>query len=505
MKHDEGCPRLWVVGATALAIAAYWPLVSGSSAWNPHWRSVERVFFDPEQLPVGMVLAVAAWLAWRRRGALAALDAALRFAALPLALAGLVCAVWAKRADAPDWLIFSLGANALAFAVAARGIGALRVLVVPLVALLFALPIPDPLENEIVWALQRFAARGALWLHTLAGLGTRGTDVMLLRGESGFLVIEECSGLRGVLTLTFVSLVIRELFAHAGARAWLVVGLAPPLAMAVNVVRVAWVAGGEATTAGESHVVQGIATLLSGSAVLFGVGHLLARGSDKAPATPPPGGPWPWRAACFALASLILISAAIPPSRAVARQPMIRPDRFADRAGWVGEHVPVDHLFIGRVPVAATLIRRFERRTSALEQPQVVELFVGTESGERPRDSPYSSKLALPGRDWSLLELSTRKDARLFRKVDVGIAARGTQRALVQTWRLGDEGALRENLRSFLAATGGRFERPPRSVVRLVTPIVGEGPRGRRQAQHVIDRFLIAFGGELEALELGGS
>jgi exosortase len=504
MKIDGSAPRLWAGGALALAIAGYWPLVSGSSSWNLDWGVVERGFFDPEQLPVGMVLVVAGWLAWRRRGALAALDVAPHLAALPLALVGLACAVWAKRADAPDWLIFSLGSNVLAFAVAARGSGAIRILAVPLVALLFAVPIPDPLENEIVWALQRLATRGALWLHTLTGLETMGTDAMLLRGESGFLVIEECSGLRGILTLSLVSLVIRELFAHAGRRAWLVVALAPPLAFAINVVRVAWIASGEATSTGQDHVAQGVATVLMGSVALFSVGHLLARGSEEAPPPPPLGGPWPWRAACVVLGLLGLLTAAISP-RPVGVRPRIEPDRFADRGGWVGEHVSADYQFIGRVAVTAIVKTRFERRPSTRGRPQVVELFVGVERPGRDRDSPYSSKLALPARDWSLLETSTRMDSRLFREVDVWIAARGTQRALVQTWRLGDEGAFRENLRSFLALTGGRFERPPRSVVRLVTPILIEGPKGRRQAGRVVDHFLATFGDELETLEPGGS
>jgi len=487
-----------------LSVAAYWPLISGSFSSNVDWVAVERWFFDPEQLPVGMVVAVAGWLAWRRRGALAALHAAPHPAALAFALVGVVCAVWAKRADAPDWLILSLASNALAFVVAARGAGAVRILAGPLVALLFAMPIPDPLENEIVWVLQRLAARGALWLHSLAGLGTSGTDVMLRRGESGFLVIEECSGLRGVLTLTLVSLVVRDLFAHAGRRAWLVVVLAPPLALVINVVRVAWIASGEAARPGDGHVVQGVLTLLVGSVALFCVGHVLARGREET-AAPRPGGPWPWRAACLALGLLILVSAATSPRAVPVRPPLIRHDRLTDRAGWVGEPVAPDYLFLGKLPIAGIVARRFARRSPGGGQAQVVELFVGTEPPLRPRDSPYSSKLALPGRDWSLRELSTRKDTRLFREVEVGVAARGAQRALVQIWRLGDEGALKENLRSFLSLVGARLERPPRSVVRLVTPILGEGPKGRRQAQHVLDRFLIAFGGDLEALEQRGS
>jgi exosortase/archaeosortase family protein len=379
---------------------------------------------------------------------------------------------------------------------------------VPSLALLFAIPIPDPLDNEILWALQRSAAAGALWLHTLVGLGTTGEAVMLQRESSGFLVIEECSGLRGLLTLGLVSLVIRDLFAHAGPRVWWVVLLAPPVAWGINVVRVAWIAAGDASAEASGHLGQGVVTLLAGTVVLFFVGHFLSRGVPEPEQAPPVSGPWPWRAACAGLA-LIVAAAAVVPTR--PPPPPLRlslEGGFADRDGWVGERLAADLLFIGHVAVGGVLQRRYERRTGGSEV-ELVELFVGLERANRARESPWSSKLALPGRDWSLLEVSTEQDWRLFREVDVAIAARGEQRALVQTWRLGGAGVLRETLRSFFAA-GPAFDRggagrKPRSFVRLVTPIRSAGSAGRDRARQVLGRFLVAFGGELEALEPGGA
>ena len=58
-------------------------------------------------------------------------------------------------------------------------------------------------------------------------------------------MIDGCSGLRGILILSLVALIVRELFAHAGAREWLVVLVAPLLGHALNVVRIAWVATSE--------------------------------------------------------------------------------------------------------------------------------------------------------------------------------------------------------------------------------------------------------------------
>ena len=505
MKTGRGSGPLWAAAAGVLAVAAYLPVfqgVSGSAAPGLGRRAVEGWFFDPEQPPAGMVIAVAGWLVWRRRARLAALAPSRHPVALLLLLLGLACAAWSKRVGATDWLIFSLGSNALAFAAASRGTSGVRLLAVPFVALLFAVPIPEPLGNELVWALQRIAARGALWLHDLIGLGTTGEAVLLWRGGSGFLVIEECSGLRGLLTLLLASIVIRDLFAHAGPRAWWVVALAPPLALAINVVRVAWIAAGEADTSA-GHIGQGVITLLAGTVTLFFVGHFLARAVPEAASPTASAGAWPWRSACAGLAAVELLTIAIPTRPPPAPPAVTVRGRIGDRAGWVGEHVPADYAFLGRLAISGIAKRRFEHRGTGAA-PDVVELFVGLERGG-PRASPYSSKLRLPGRDWSLAEVTSRRDWRLFREVEVGIATRGDQRALVQTWNLGDEGAWRETLRSFLGATSGSGERSPRAVVRLVTPILGEGRAALAAARVVLDRFLIAFGGELEALELEAS
>ena len=57
---------------------------------------------------------------------------------------------------------------------------------VPVVALLFTVPIPDPLENEIVWALQRLAAGRAAFgrLPSTARHGQR-RPARRFRGDAG--------------------------------------------------------------------------------------------------------------------------------------------------------------------------------------------------------------------------------------------------------------------------------------------------------------------------------
>jgi exosortase len=491
------------VAALALAAAAYAPLL-GLGPAPPELPDAGQWFFEPEESPTVLVLAVASWLAWRRRGRLRALPAESRPAlAATLAIVGVVAYVWAQLSGAFDLLLIALAGQGLALACASKGRAGCRVLCVPVLALLLAIPVPGPLQNELVWALQRWSAAGARGLMELGGLDVGGNGVLLSRGDAGFLVIESCSGLRGIRTLTLIALVVRDLFASSGRRQWLLVALAPGLALGLNVVRVAWIASGEGGGAGsDGHVGQGMTVLLAGTVMLFATGRLLAW---NAPARAARAGnaplEMPWRSLCVGLALLTALSLSISP------WPTPRPHRpslavlFADRAGWEAEAVEADLMFVGNVRLGQIVQRRFQRAASAGGPAALVELFVGMEQPGAPRRSPFSSKLALPARDWSADAVEPVRDWRLWRDVDVVIASRGDQRALVHTWRLGDRGLAREALRSLLALERGPFARPGlRGVVRLATPLAGNGTRARADAKRVIDRFIVDFGDDLEAL-----
>jgi hypothetical protein len=67
-------------------------------------------------------------------------------------------------------------------------------------------------------------------------------------------------------------------------------------------------------------------------------------------------------------------------------------------------------------------------------------------------------------------------------------------------------GRLRESLDSLLALRGGAFAaRHTRVVLRMVTPTAADPPGARERARRVLDRFVVDFGSDLEALDETGS
>jgi exosortase len=472
---------------------------------------IETWFFAAGEDTALLVIAIAAWLLWRRRERLRSLpvcsDRALPLALLVLA-AGLF--VWSYLVRASDLLLPSLAASLLAFAGAARGRRGCRAVLLPALVLLLGIRIPAPIDNELLWGLQRWTANGAFWLMTSVGLDVEMLGETLLRRDGvRFLVIESCSGMRGIQILTLVAVVIRELFAASGPRQWLLVLVAPFLGFALNVLRIVVVivstGDPEALTGeGMDHTPQGVAVLVSGTAILYALGWLLAgRESDQAPIeasgeertdlvqTAPR-----WQPAALCFFALGLLSLAVQPFPAANAEPPSSFEIPERHAGWTSSGLPLDRRFVGYVP-AGQINRHYEKKRSGDRPPQTVKLFVGFDvAGNRATSRLFSSKIDMPGSGWTIEQNDRARLWLLAKDADVAVAVRESdpKHALVYSWRVRDEGPWREAFRSLFALESGPFERkPPRVVVRLVTPLPHAGPAAIAKGKETLNQFISDF------------
>ena len=116
----------------------------------------------------------------------------------------------------------------------------LRIFSFPLFLLFFMIPIPAIIYNQLTFPLQMFASRVAEKTIDLLQIPVIREGNVLILPQQTLNVVEACSGIRSLLTLTFLSLVYGYFFEK---RSWVRVVLflsTIPIAIAANAGRVAF-------------------------------------------------------------------------------------------------------------------------------------------------------------------------------------------------------------------------------------------------------------------------
>lgn len=444
-----------------------------------------------------MIAILVLWLMMRRWRRFSALPGQ----AGPLALTGLLLAAgvgvlwWALRVGAPELQAFSLFFYGMGFANLLGGRAAMRIALVPAVVLFFAVPMPATLLNHVVWVCQIWTANYAGALLDVLGLDALVSGDQIIRADNIFAIIETCSGLRSVETLTLLAFLMADLFGRRGWHAALLVCVAPPLAFAINGFRVLGLILNPHSDIAVIHNAQGILMLLVGVLILYAIDGLLGRWlQHPAPRTTRGDPP---REVPSVLGRLLAISGVL--GLTVSAGFLVGAWRFspttipsaakvvpAEFAGWASKDEKVDWLFLGKSGFRHALNRSYQRRGER------ARIFIGIGSPEIRYQSLISPKTGLPGSGWTLEEESRRRIG--DRDVQVRVVRRGSKRLLVHHWYEGAGSLLGESLREVVGLAGSPFRRAsPHLVVRVETA-VGIGAKSRSAA----DRRLVELAEVLE-------
>jgi exosortase len=512
----------------SLLILGIATLTAFRSIWMPSFEAsdpdaFEYWFFLPTRESGAVSLLVATWLLWNRRGRLAKLVPP-RWSAWHLAAALVVVLLYVSAivSGVHFQLAVALCLCVATLAGAAGGGAGLRAVGMPCLALLIAIPPPNPMLSEIVWQLQRATAVGAHAVLEASGLAIALEGTELRRGEYAFQVIEACSGWRGIQILSLVGLAASELRALPLRRAIWVVLAAWPVGIALNVARACLVVLSREEELDldlfTTHTPQGIAVLLVGSVLLYAIAALVqpvsvARGleaKEEGTVQPVPSN----RVArspqflAFGVAlsgTLAFLSFLLPLLGATPARPAR--DSLAlplEHASWTGTPLPVDYFF----PYESSLHPQQHveyRKTDERGRALLVDLFVAR---ELPMGSGLNripgSKLLRPASDWSI---DFREPTRIW---DLGIEGEhgiltrnaGEEQVLVLTWRVHDSGLVVESLKSMFGPDACEAWGGPcgRVVARVAVPILRPGPRGQDRAMTTARRFLRDFEDVLDSL-----
>ena len=462
-------------------------------------EELEEWFFVPSSSFSPVVVLLSLWLLYRRmpqlRAGLARPGSWLPGAALLAAGTGVY--LWATYTGATDLLVPSLMLNASGCAWLWGGSAALRILRLPILILVFAMSLPGPLLNQVVYALQvgTTEVSGAI-LYAL-GVPHAVSGERILRPENTFSVIESCSGLRSIETLTIVAILMMDLFRRQGLHAWVVVLAAPPVAFLMNGLRAVALILNPHSEIVTIHNLQGIVILLGGLIGLFlldgWIEWLQRRRPGAALPVHEPSGPPVTRAPArgawalaAALAACLAASLLLPRWQPDSGSTLGLASRFSVGLGGLRTvELETDRLFLG----STTFREHFTLRYSPRRGDEV-DFFLGLGSRATPGRSALSPKTALPGSGWIVEEkfpVRLEPDGR----VALGAVLRsGGNRVLSYHWWEGSRGWPLETLRAFLGLDRSPFRslRPVR-VARIDVAVVGSVSTGKRQAEKKLVSF----------------
>jgi exosortase B len=203
-------------------------------------RLVDQVWMTAEQGHGPLILALCAWMGWQRRARLAALPDTpnrwLGFSLLALSLAAYVLGhsqgILGLEAASQ---IGVLAALLLCF----KGLAGLRVMALPLVFLLFTVPLPGILVQTLTLPLKVAVSASAEWLLHAVGYPVARLGVVLQIGQYQLLVADACAGLNSIFTLEALGFLWMSLRPRSTpARDALLALAILPISFVANVVRV---------------------------------------------------------------------------------------------------------------------------------------------------------------------------------------------------------------------------------------------------------------------------
>lgn len=183
------------------------PLVAGYIVWL---RREELLKLELKPNPWGMALVVLAGL--QLIAATLGVEFFVARTSLLLALAG---------------VLLTLGGAVL-----------VRALAFPLILLLFMIPLPAIVFSQITFPLQMIASWFAEQTLSLAGIPVLRDGNILELPSQRLSVVEACSGIRSLLSLSFLSLVYAYFFDHRVWMRWVLLVCTPPIAILSNAGRV---------------------------------------------------------------------------------------------------------------------------------------------------------------------------------------------------------------------------------------------------------------------------
>jgi exosortase D (VPLPA-CTERM-specific) len=469
------------------------------------WELVRR-WRDQEEYSHGFLIPfIAAWLLWTRRDALvSSIGRPSWFGAAAILLAAAMQVV-GKLSSLFFLSHFGFIVALIGITLGIGGFSLLRVAFVPIVFLIFAIPMPYFIDAVLSWRLQIISSELGVAFIRLFQIPVFLEGNVIDLGQYKLQVVEACSGLRYLYPLMSLGFLAAYFF-HAPIWQRIVVFLsAIPITILMNSLRIGVVGilvdnFGPQDADGFLHMFEGWIIFIACALLLVAEMHLLSRTTmgkgfyqvfypPKIEPVRPAEISEPSKGWLPLLSCLVLMCATGLATYLVSSRHEIIPERriFAgfpmSLGDWVGRSSPMDQAteqFLGMTDYINADYAKRDGRS--------VNLYIAYYATQRTGVSPHSPAVCLPGNGWqmTLFERAAYRNDQLGLSLPINrvIMSRGSNRELVYYWfeergmRIANEYASK----LYLLRDAIVKNRTDGALVRLITPIFpGESEEAAEQ------------------------
>jgi exosortase D (VPLPA-CTERM-specific) len=442
-------PLAWILLAAAFTAAVL--AVKSGIAW------MLSSSLTPEFSHAVIIPFVAAFLVWQRRDQIERMPFTGSWAGLLLVFLGAALGALGKLSALFTIEQYSVLIALYGMVLALTGARVFRLLWVPLLVLVFTVPLPQFLYQDFSAALQLQSSQIGVWFMRLFGVSVYLEGNVIDLGVYKLQVAEACDGLRYLFPLMTIGFLIAYFFKAAFWKRALLFLSSIPITILMNSFRVGTVGvmvehWGVRTAEGFLHEFQGWLVFMASGALMVLEMMLLARIG---------GGRRPWReqfglefpaptqkhlpaavrpvpASLYASTAVLILGAAISLSVPERAESIPQRTSFAQYphivGDWTGQREALEPVYLDALMLDDYYLADFTRDT----QPPI-NFYIGWYNSQRAGRSAHSPRSCLPGGGWQIKSLTQRTlpDVRAGReelRVNRVLIQLGMQRQLVYYW-----------------------------------------------------------------------
>ncbi|MEL7311229.1 MAG: VPLPA-CTERM-specific exosortase XrtD [Pseudomonadota bacterium] len=504
------------------AAVGYW-LVLGAAAvlivigfWEPIQRLIENWLTRPEYSH-GLVIPIAsAYLVWQRRSILEQTAFTGSWFGFLIALAGLLLWLTGELSTIFAVTQFALVVVIAGTALSLTGLHGYRHLIVPILLLLLAIPLPRFIYNNFSSELQLLSSQLGVAVLRLSGVSVYLEGNVIDLGHFQMQVVEACDGLRYLFPMMTLGLIVAYFFRGPAWQKALLFVFTIPVTIVMNSVRIAmigWFAehGNTALAEGLLHDVQGWAMFMLSAAFLMLLVYFFWRMRSER---------LPWAEAfAFAepsthqrqaasrlertvplafVATVIVLVAGAAAAFAIPSRTEVTPAREfcvlfpMSISQYAGKREALESEYFDALKVDDYVLANY--RTQG-DSP--INLFVAYYGSQRKGESVHSPRSCLPGGGWKIDSIGRYALAGEVSNavVNRAVIQMGNRRQLVYYWFKQRDRWLTSELavKWYIFRDALLRNRSDGALVRLVTPV----PEG--ESLEAADRRLSSFAREVSA------